>query len=691
MKEEANAIGTGDSLPFERFVIPSVLLMLLLIVIYANSFHAPFQFDDFINIVDNPNVQPARFSAEEFAASFHGRNSERSGFSRPVAYLTLAVNHSLGGLDPFGYHVVNFAIHALLALLLFFFTYRILCLSELGKTRSRERLLSIALLSAVLWASHPIQVTAVTYIVQRMAALAGLFTLLAMFSYVEARTANGRLSVGIYIAACLIFGALAVGSKENAAMLPVNLVLLEIFVVGVRGGKVRRRDGILAALAVLLVVAAGLWFIDIGGILAGFENRPFTMGQRLLTEPRVFLFYISQLLYPVSERFTMLHDVELSTGLLAPWTTLPAILIVAALPVAGLLLRKKWPLISFSILFFWVNHLIEGTVIPLEIIFEHRNYLPSMFFFLPAAMGFVWLLEKYPLRRLLGASTFVLLTIFMAAQGHTVFLRNELFGHPILLWQDNVDKAPALHRPLHNLGNARMLYGNSKEGFGLLLDALAARASASKNQKFKTYYILGFYHLSQKEPALAENRFHEALQLSPGNGKVIFGLASAMIQQNKYPEAERYLFQVLRKFPSHHKALVALSWIQLRQGKIEVGKSLALIAVKSSPDSRLPFFVLGEALRLEEKKREALRCYDLYRTEYPDDLNVMIAIIEIEAGLDLEARLKRSIAELYGKAGEQINSVLKEYDIYNCLGPWRTDQVRKTISDTISAQLQKVE
>ncbi|MCF8079427.1 MAG: hypothetical protein K9K88_09130 [Desulfobacterales bacterium] len=609
-----------------------------------------------------------------------------------MAYLTLAANHSLGGLDPFGYHVLNFAVHALSALLLFFFTYRILCWSAFGKTRSRESLLSIALLSAALWASHPIQVTAVTYIVQRMAALAGLFTLLAMFSYVEARTAESRLSVGIYTAVCLIFGALAVGSKENAAMLPVNLVLLEIFVVGGRGGKSRRFNVYLFGLAAFLVLFAGLWFTDIGKILAGYENRPFTLGERLLTEPRVFLFYLSQLFYPVSQRFTMLHDVELSTGLLTPWTTLPAILLTTALPISAWLLRKRWPLVSFSILFFWVNHLIEGTIIPLEIIFEHRNYLPSMFFFLPVAMVFVHLLEKYSLRHFLPVSAIVFLTIFMAAQGHTVYLRNELFGHPILLWQDNVAKAPALHRPRHNLGNAYLKFGTQAKGVEELENALTARASGRNDQKFKTYYNLGLYHLSKKESNLAEKRFREALHISPKNRRALFGMASAMIQERNYPLAQRYIVEVLRAFPAHQEALVALSWIQLRLGRIEAAKSLAVSAVKAAPESRLPFFVIGEAMRMEGNKEGALRCYEMYRSDFPEDLNVLIAMIEIQAGLDLEARLESTVPELYGKAGGRINDMLAEYDLYyNCLDSWRIDLVRKAISDTTSRQLKKIE
>ncbi len=676
----------------EWVAVPAVLLMLLLIVTYGNSFHAPFQFDDFVNITDNPNVQPRNFSVEEFAAAIHGRDPERSKISRPLAYLTLAANYFLEGQDPFGYHVFNFAVHGLCTLLLFFFTYRILRLTSFGRARDRNSVLSVALLSAALWASHPIQVTAVTYIVQRMAALAALFTLLSMFSYVELRTAQRLRHKACYAAACVLFGGLAVASKENAAMLPVNLALVEVLILGGGISESRRpKAWMIIGAAVFLVLLAALWFTDIGKILNGYGNRPFTLWQRLMTEPRVFLLYVSLLLYPVSHRFMMLHDVRLSTGLFAPWTTFPAILAAAAFPVAAWLLRRRWPLLAFSMLFFWVNHLIEGTVVPLEIVFEHRNYLPSMFFFLPAAMGFCYLVERYSMAHLLSLAAFALLAVFLAAQGHTAYMRNAVFAHPILLWQDNVAKAPGLHRPRHNLGNAYLAYGSPEKGVRELQSSLMARAAGRKDQKFKTYYNLGLFSLSRKSPVVAEKAFRKALKMVPGNGKALFGLAGAKILEGDFKKAEAYAVASLRANPGNPEALVALSWIRLRQGKISSAKALAVSAVRMAPESRLPFFALGEALRMEGKRREALACYELYRRDFADDPNVLVAMIETEAGLGDEARLKKSVDELCRKSGDRLSEVLRQYDaVYNCLGAPRMERVRKAIVDVVSDRLKEL-
>jgi Tfp pilus assembly protein PilF len=683
---------SDDSSPsFERFVIPSVLLMLLLIVIYGNSFHGPFLFDDLFNIVENPNIHSRNLSFEEISPAVYGADLRKaSGRRRPVSYLTLAVNHSLGGLDPFGYHVVNFSVHALSALLLFFFTYRVLLLSAFRKTRSRESLLSIALLSAALWASHPIQVTAVTYIVQRMAALAGLFTLLAMFSYIEARTAKTRLSVGIYISTCLIFGALAVGSKENAAMLPVNLLLLEIFVVGGQVRKSRKRNRYLFGISVFLVLFAGLWFTDIGKILAGYENRPFTLGQRLLTEPRVFLFYLSQLIYPVSQRFTMLHDVEVSTGLLTPWATLPAILLVAALPVGAWLLRKRWPLICFSLLFFWVNHLIEGTVVPLEIVFEHRNYLPSMFVFLPPAMGLFWLVEKYSLRYFPALLSVFLAVVFLFVQGHTTFMRNETFSNPVLLWLDNVRKSPALHRPHHNLGEAYLTYGFEEEGVHEFEIALKSRAAARRNQKFYTHHSLGAYYLSKNKPAAAARHLQAALAHMPkSGGKALLDMSRAMRSMGRLMLAERYATAALGTGSQRADALTILGWIRLQQNKPREARRLAIAAWASSPGNRRPSFLAGEAFRMENDLARSLHFYKVYNQAYPEDRFALAALAEVQALLGHRTDLEITVWKLLENAGGQLADVLAQYD-RNCnfMGASRMARIERAIDQTVRQTLQ---
>ena len=676
--------------PAERFVVPCVLLMLMLVVVYGNSFRTPFQFDDFANIVENPNVHPDSLSPAELADAVHGRDLTNARISRPVSYLTLALNYAAGGQDPLGYHVVNFAIHALSALMLFFLSYRILCLSAFGAARSKRSLMAAGLLAAALWASHPIQVTAVTYIVQRMAALAGLFCLLSIYSYVEMRTARTSFVRGFYLAACLAFGALAVGSKENAAMLPVNFVLIETFVLGDGSGFTRRMKFFLFGIVFFGVLFASLWFTGFGGILGGYENRPFTVWQRLMTEPRVFIFYLSLLLYPTSDRFTMLHDIPVSTSLLTPWTTLPAIGLTTAFPVIAWMFRRRSPLLSFSLLFFWVNHLIEGTALPLEIVFEHRNYLPSMFLFLPPAMGFVWLMERRSLRDGVSIPCAVLATFLLFAQGHTTYMRNELFASPALFWLDNVRKAPALHRPRHNLGDAYLTHGFEKKGVRLLQAALDSRAAARHTQKYYTHQSLGVYYLSKRETAAALAHFQAAMAVMPESAMAHLNMARAMLAGDGLAAAERYATAALGHASLRAEALLVLARIRLTQKAPEAARALAAAAVKDAPANRGPFFVIGETFRMQNDPVRALRYYRLFSRDFPRNLSVVAAMIEAHAAIGDTDGMKQAVWTLLDSSGGRLADVLAAYDRNaNFMGQWRLRCIQGAIKQSIADALKQ--
>jgi uncharacterized membrane protein len=131
----------------------------------------------------------------------------------------------------------------------------------------------------------------------------------------------------------------------------------------------------------------------------------------MLTEPRIVLFYLSQIFYPVPGRLSIVHDVQLSRSLLEPWTTLPAILVVLGLIGFGIWQLRKRPMLSFAVLFFFLNHTVESSIIGLELIYEHRNYLPSLFLFAPVAMGLQYLVDhfrhqRYGFQRVVAFSSF---------------------------------------------------------------------------------------------------------------------------------------------------------------------------------------------------------------------------------------------------------------------------------------------
>jgi hypothetical protein len=120
---------------------------------------------------------------------------------------------------------------------------------------------------------------------------------------------------------------------------------------------------------------------------------------RLLTESRVIIIYLSLLLYPMPDRLSIAHGLGISTSMVNPVSTLASLLLIAGIVGSLIVVAKKYPLISFSFLFFLVNHLLESTVLPLELVYEHRNYIPSMLFFVPFAMGFTHLLERFRPKR----------------------------------------------------------------------------------------------------------------------------------------------------------------------------------------------------------------------------------------------------------------------------------------------------
>jgi tetratricopeptide (TPR) repeat protein len=662
------------------------LLILFLLLIYGNSFHGAFHFDDMDNIVDNPNVQADRLSLEDLSRAVHGLDrSTGAGIHRPVSFLTLAANHALNGIAPFGYHLVNFSIHAIAALVLFFLTLRILRLTPFGRNRPAESLIGIALLSAGLWASHPIQVTAVTYIVQRMTGLAALFTMISMYSYIKARTAEGGISPIVYGAVCLLSGLLAVGSKENAAMLPINLALVEIFLFSASRGQRRKYVWVVMGGALLLVAAAGFLLTGPANLLAGYESRPFSLGQRLMTEPRVFLFYISLLLYPVSDRFTMLHDVTVSTGLFSPWTTLPAIVLVLGLPAVAFFLRNRLPLLSFSFLFFWVNHLIEGTVVPLEIVFEHRNYLPSIFFFLPMAAGFVWLLERYPRRHLLTISASALVTFFLFSQGHTVRMRNELFDYPLLLWGDNVKKSPGLHRPHHNLSSAYFAVGEPAKAVAEARKALAARAAATRRQKYITWYNLGTYHLYIGELAEASECFFKALEIEPRDPKIYHKIAAVKQIQGDLGAAEIYVREALRLSRGAPEFWPTYALILLKKGAVDAVIRMAGAQLKRPGADDHWFYLLGEAFRQRQNLPRAAAFFSLYAKRAPDQIAPQAALVEIYSTLGMKQKQRSAALRLLFLVKQQrLKDVLEDFHLrYNSMGRDRIERIEKAVSGAL--------
>ena len=377
-----------------RHLIAIALIAGVALVAYSNTFHVPFHFDDRPNIVENPNVQFTVLTWDRLERLI--KNTYKVTI-RVFSYFTFALNYYFGGFNVFGYHLVNFFIHIASGIFLYWFLMLTFNLPSL-KEKYGPISYKVALFSSLIFISHPIQTQSVTYIVQRMASMAGMFYLLSFILYIK-----GRLSTGVprvfYFGGTVLSYLLGVFSKENVAILPLFIVLYEFYFFQNFDLSPRGKRILFALIGSLLVLGAFgfvLWgkrYIDL--TIEGFQDRPFTMLERVLTQPRVVLYYVTLLVFPHPSRFNLDYDFPISKTLLNPPTTLISILIIAGLIGYSIWTAKKRPVLSFCILWYFGNLVIESSIFPLEMVYEHRLYLPAVGPFILFSLFVVRGIEKW--------------------------------------------------------------------------------------------------------------------------------------------------------------------------------------------------------------------------------------------------------------------------------------------------------
>ncbi|PCI18444.1 MAG: hypothetical protein COB62_06885, partial [Piscirickettsiaceae bacterium] len=369
-----------------HFAFFLLVIAIITIAVYQQGIYGPFVFDDHGNIQENTQIRITKLdTASLISASMSGRAGP---LKRPVAMLSFALNYYFAdGYQYFAFKLTNVFIQVICAWLLFIFSLQLLqqpVIQKKGKINDKNIPL-IAFSIAMLWAAHPINLTSVLYIVQRMTSLSTLFTLATLIFYVKARMGvfnhDPVKNLFTYIASFVCF-LLAIFSKENALLIPAYLLLIEwVFFTRKKPWTrftelpIQAKNLIYTLLAIAVVITAALAINYASG---GYGSRSFTLTERVLTESRVITFYLSLIVLPRINAFGLFHDdIQLSTSLTDPWTTLLSIIFIISLIALAIRLRASKPLVSFGILFFFTAHLLESTVFGLEIAHEHRNHLAS--------------------------------------------------------------------------------------------------------------------------------------------------------------------------------------------------------------------------------------------------------------------------------------------------------------------------
>ncbi len=404
----------------------------MLILLYLPGLSGGYVLDDFPNLVDNPSTNIESWSISElWQASLAG---DSGPIKRPISMLSLSVDRYLHGLDPYAMKVTNLVIHLANGLLIFLLLFRLFTLSRCEKRYAFVVApATLAGLTTTAWLLAPINLTGVLYVVQRMESLATLFMLVGLLAYTSGRT---RLAGGRRGGLRRMWGGLMVGgvlgllSKESAVMLPVYALLIEwvFFGFGKPGSAAR---GAVVRLFGTLLVLPGLiglaWLLP--RIFANPElaNRPFDVFERLWTEARVLWHYLAWIVVPNPGALSLYHDAfPISRGPLTPWTTLPAAMGLVALAIGAVVLRHRFRLAAFGVLWFFVMHLLVSTVLNLELVYEHRNYLGSMGILLAV---FALLLDGR-VKELAFVRRFAVVALIVL-YGFLTFLRANEWGDPV--------------------------------------------------------------------------------------------------------------------------------------------------------------------------------------------------------------------------------------------------------------------
>jgi len=420
------------------------LVLLAAIIAYLPGLNGPFLFDDFGTISEMGSRGGVK-DWETFKAFVFGGHAGPTG--RPLALLSFLIDANNWPADAWPFKRTNLVIHLLNAVLLGVLINKVLQQLQFGQSERRW----VALISSACWLTHPFLVSTTLYAVQRMAELSALFVFAGLITYLHGRSMLSTNAVRAYVVMSLsigVFTVLAMISKENGILLPLLIGTLEITVFS---SQRRRLPALNRYWAIaFIVVPTAVIALYLGEkvfrdeFFEAVPPRDFSIYERLLTQPRILVDYLRHWFVPELYTVGVFQDHFIkSTGVLAPMTTLFSILFHAALLTFSIVKRRSLPLLSFAILFFYTSHVLESSVINLELYFEHRNYLATAFLFVPL---FAFLQRKFDR------------TVFFIAAAAAILLLSGFTRYTATIWQDHASIVEASAKKAPTSARAQMSY-----------------------------------------------------------------------------------------------------------------------------------------------------------------------------------------------------------------------------------------
>lgn len=432
---------------------------------YWSGLVGPWVLDDAWNLnalYGNAQIDSIGFFLERILAG------ESGALGRPLALATFVLNDFAMPADPLDFKRTNLCLHLLNGILAYLVFQKIAYLL----TNERRDSINIGLAVAALWLIHPLNATTTLYVIQRMTQLMALFALLALLSYVQGRMLllKGR-STGLLL---ILFGIgpmafCSVLAKENGALVPAYILVIEATLFRKFPAYPFYRFVKFLGLYLPLLLVTGYVCFNFKNIYESYSMRNFSLSERLMTQARVVLDYIGRIFIPKAIGAGVIHDdYIISRSFWNPATTIPSIIFLVVMVSISLLWRQKYPIFSFSVLFFMAGHLLESSILPLEIYFEHRNYLPMLSMLFLISWSSYFLLKKIEK----GHYYLLIVLAFSAALSVATYTISKTWSNAWKILASDYADHPTSYRAMTNLAEAMYEAGEQEISRQRYLEAL---------------------------------------------------------------------------------------------------------------------------------------------------------------------------------------------------------------------------
>ena len=590
-----------------------LLIAIVGLLAYSNTFTASFHYDDKQNIVENPLIKNWHYFTDPSSARQSGIGD--LFYTRYIGYLSFALDYQVHGLDLVGYHVVNLAVHIASALLVYwlalltfatpFFvgTTQSSCPLDNPSRRPTEKWV-VPLFAALLFVSHPVQTQAVTYIVQRFASLATMFYLLSLVAYVRWRLDSlripdtaprtRRLGPVLWYLASVVCAVLAMKTKEIAFTLPLVIALYEfMFFEGAFKKRVFSLAPLLLTMLIIPLTLIGTG--KAGGEIIGAMSEaarigsPMSRWDYLLTQFRVIVTYIRLLFLPYNQNLD--YDYPLAQSLLEPEVLLSFVALVALFGLGVYFLSRSrrtshgLRLVAFGIFWFFITLAVESSIIPIgDVIFEHRIYLPSVGACFAIAMSAFLICEMLRVRWPASGKVGITLGVFViVALAGAAYARNAIWHDDAVLWEDIVSKSPMKARGRYNLGVIYTARGSLDQAIEQYLAAIRIQPDYAE-----AHYNLGNVYLSQNRIDETIREFEAAIKFNLRLAFAHYVLGSLYSSQGRLDEAVAQYQSALKLKPDSPYVHNSLAVVYTRLNRIDAAIQEYGLASTKPPRTMTP-------------------------------------------------------------------------------------------------------